>query len=411
MCCIFLQKANKINIFATFVYQVEYLYHKMASQADLEDSNLANYGGKDHRDAAKAAAESEKEFRGAGKKPGVEIWRVENRRTENDTPDFGVKRWPKNQYGEFFDGDSYIVLNTYKQKDPETGKLTNSLAWDVHFWLGEGTSIDERGVAAYKTVELDDLLDDGPVQHRETMGHESQQFQSYFKGGMQYLSGGIASGFRQVKEDEYEPRLLQVRRTKRTTKATQVALTVDSMNTGDCFILDLGKEVQKYLGPQASPFEKSASANLVSSIVGGRQGKSKETPLSQDFWETVKGSPDQVQSAEAANRQTQDARLDVQAVKLYRISDVTGKVEFSYIHAADEKGYITSQLDSSDVFVVDSGIEIFIWKGKKASKQEKSKAWSMVDQYIAHHDLSPTIPVTVIDEGKINTVFHSSFIY
>ena len=29
---------------------------------DLEDSNMANYGSKEHKDARKAAAESEKEF-------------------------------------------------------------------------------------------------------------------------------------------------------------------------------------------------------------------------------------------------------------------------------------------------------------------------------------------------------------
>ena len=99
----------------------------MAEQAKLEDSNMANYGGEDHRNAAKAAAQTEKEYEGAGQKPGLEIWRVENRRTEDDRPDFGVKRWPKDQYGEFYDGDSYIVLNTYRTKDPETGKLTENL--------------------------------------------------------------------------------------------------------------------------------------------------------------------------------------------------------------------------------------------------------------------------------------------
>ena len=61
--------------------------------AALEESNLANYGSKAHVDARKSAAASEKEFKGAGAKPGLEIWRVENKRTEADTPDFGIKRW------------------------------------------------------------------------------------------------------------------------------------------------------------------------------------------------------------------------------------------------------------------------------------------------------------------------------
>mmetsp|Transcript_11376 Transcript_11376/g.13028 ORF Transcript_11376/g.13028 Transcript_11376/m.13028 type:complete len:385 (-) Transcript_11376:548-1702(-) len=384
----------------------------MAEQADLEDSNMANYGGEDHRNAAKAAAQTEKEFVGAGQKVGIEVWRVENRRTENDTPDFGVKRWPKDQYGEFYDGDSYIVLNTYKMKDPETGKVTDALAWDVHFWLGKDTSIDERGVAAYKTVELDDLLDDGPVQHRETMENESALFQSYFKGGIQYLSGGIESGFRKVKPEEYVPRLLQVRRTKRTTKATQVDTSISAMNKGDCFILDLGPQVIKYLGPDASPFEKSAAANLVSSIVGGRQGKSKEVSItsSNAFWETVGGDENSVPSAEEGNKKA-DPSLDVSEVKLFRISDASGQIEFTFQEKADAKGYTTAQLDSGDVFVVDSGIEIFIWRGSGASKKEKSQAWKLVDRYMEENDRPSTIPVTVIDEGKVNVVFKSSFAF
>ena len=69
------------------------------------------------------------------------------------------------------------------------------------------------------------------------------------------------------------------------------------------------------------------------------------------------------------------------------------------------------QLDSGDVFVVDSGIEIFIWRGSGASKKEKSQAWKLVDRYMEENDRPSTIPVTVIDEGKVNVVFKSSFAF
>ena len=74
---------------------------------------------------------------------------MENKRTENDHPDFGIAAWPTKQYGQFHRGDSYIVLLTTKKDDAAGGE---KLLHDIFFWIGSESSQDEYGVAAYKTV-------------------------------------------------------------------------------------------------------------------------------------------------------------------------------------------------------------------------------------------------------------------
>ncbi len=37
-------------------------------------------------------------------------------------------------------------------------KKGSSLSYDLHYWLGEGTSVDESGAACHFAVELDDGL-------------------------------------------------------------------------------------------------------------------------------------------------------------------------------------------------------------------------------------------------------------
>jgi gelsolin len=119
---------------------------------NLEDSNIALIGSDLDKKVRQAAAQTEKAWTNAGKEVGMQIWRIEK---------FQVVAWPKDQYGSFYAGDSYICLNTYKKKD------SDALLFDVHFWLGKDTTQDEAGTAAYKTVELDDSSSEEPQSNTE----------------------------------------------------------------------------------------------------------------------------------------------------------------------------------------------------------------------------------------------------
>ena len=74
----------------------------------IEETNLAGIGSEEDTALKAAAARIDFNWSGAGVTPGLQIWRVENTRTENDNPDFGINEWPKELYGQFHRGDSYI---------------------------------------------------------------------------------------------------------------------------------------------------------------------------------------------------------------------------------------------------------------------------------------------------------------
>lgn len=62
---------------------------------------------------------SHKEFAGAGKQPGLQVWRIEN---------MDLKPVPKTLHGNFFTGDAYLLLFT-----------TSAPSYNIHMWLGENT--------------------------------------------------------------------------------------------------------------------------------------------------------------------------------------------------------------------------------------------------------------------------------
>ena len=142
---------------------------------DWQDTNMSLFGSDIEKACKAAAAQGEPQWRGAGTKVGVQIWRIEQ---------FKVVAWPRQKYGSFHTGDSYIVLLTYV-KNPDVNP--DKLDWDIHFWIGKESTQDEYGTAAYKTVELDDFLGGAAVQHREVQGSESAGFKKIFNGKIALL--------------------------------------------------------------------------------------------------------------------------------------------------------------------------------------------------------------------------------
>jgi len=365
----------------------------------ISDSNIANLGSDLEKKVRAEAAATEKAWKNAGKEVGLQIWRIEK---------FKVVSTPPEDYGSFYSGDSYIILHTY-HKTPDTP----AFSWDVHFWLGKFTTQDEAGTAAYKTVELDDLLGGAPVQHREVQGYESDLFLSYFKNTIRIMEGGVDSGFRHVKPEEYKPRLLQLKGIKKV-RVTEVDLSHKSLNEGDSFILDCGLTVYQWMGKKSGPGEKTKARDLCIALKSERKGKPQVLVITQgdkgpdvvDFWKAM-GGEGPIKTAEEGGDDKEAEKTGASVRSLFRLSDATGKMEFTLV--AQGNAIKKSQLDSNDVFIFDVGQEVFAWIGKGASHDEKAKALGFAQDYLTKYNRPAYLPISRIIEGGENEVFTTAF--
>lgn len=370
----------------------------------LEESNLAHIGSDEDKAAREAAAKLEVNWEGCGQEVGIEIWRVENKRDENDNPDFGINVWPKKQYGQFHQGDSYIVLKTSKAPEEE------GLEFDIYFWIGSKSSQDEYGVAAYKANELDDLLGDEPIQHREVQGLESSEFSACFPGGVHYLEGGIESGFREVGADsekgvEMPTSLFLVHRgkgRKSPIRSYGRPVSSSSLNEGDAFVLDAIDTVYTWYGSECSPFEKRRALEVANSMVEARAGHSKleaditggshNDDVVDAFWTALGGKGDIASAATSEEIAKEGA---AKPTKMAILNDEDSHLVLTKIDPPSKE-----KLDTGVVVMLDVGSEIVIWIGKEATKREQAQAMTMVGTYLKILQRQNNTRVLRIREGQ-----------
>jgi gelsolin len=352
-------------------------------QYDWRDTNLAMFGSSEDIKVKKASAQTEPAWEKAGQKVGLQIWRIVK---------FKVTHHPKDEYGQFYDGDSYIVLNTYTEPGG------NQLLHDVHFWIGKYSTQDEYATAAYKTVELDTFLDDVPVQHREVQGHESELFRSYFKT-IELLRGGAESGFKKVQPTEYKPRLLHFHGDRFGVKVKEVPCNPNQLDETDVYILDLGHHLLQWNGAGSNKDERFKSQLYMQGIVRDRAGKPKAEVIDQ-------GSQDEEFLALLTEEQDEEQEFSISdpTRELFRLSDASGKLNFTLEKAGNIH---KSDLDSQDVFIFDTKSEVFVWIGAQTSHDERKNAIVYAHEYLKKTD-HPLVPITCVNEGRTGNSFDSA---
>ncbi|KAM9333828.1 advillin [Pholidichthys leucotaenia] len=339
-------------------------------------------------------------FKNVRRKPGLQIWTI------NKMEMVPVQA---KAYGSFFEGDCYIVLFISE-------KTGSRQSMDIHFWLGKTSSQDEQGAAAIYVTQLDTYLGGTPVQHREVQGYESPRFRGYFKNGLIYKKGGVASGFDHVDTNSYDVlRLLHVKG-KKQVSATEVDVSWNSFNNGDIFLLDVGKAIVQWNGPKSNRGERLKAVLLAQDIRdrerGGRAqicvvegGEERDSPELLKGMTAILGPKPAKLKDPTPDDVTDHGKKN--SVRLYHVFETQGNL---VVREVATEPLTQNLLRSEDCYIVDNkGTSLMVWKGKKSSIEERKQAFNRALGYIKTKNYPPSTNVEVMAEGGESAMFKHLF--
>ncbi|NXA00656.1 VILI protein, partial [Nesospiza acunhae] len=317
--------------------------------------------------------------------PGIQIWRIEN---------MEMVPVPTKSYGNFYEGDCYVLLSTRKSG--------SNFSYDIHYWLGKESSQDEQGAAAIYTTQMDDHLGSVAVQHREAQGHESDTFRAYFKQGLIYKKGGVASGMKHVETNTYNvQRLLHVKGKKN--------VVAGEVSHGMCGL------IIQWNGPESNRNERLRAMTLAKDIrdrerggrakVGVVDGEDEDaSPGLMKVLKHVLGEKRDIQPAIPDDKVDEKLKS---SLKLYHISNASGNL---VIQEVAIRPLTQDMLLHEDCYILDQGgIKIFVWKGKNANKEEKQQAMSRALGFIKAKNYPDSTSVETENDGSESTVFRQLF--
>ncbi|XP_015073271.1 villin-3 isoform X1 [Solanum pennellii] len=330
-------------------------------------------------------------FQGAGQRVGTEIWRIE---------DFQPVPLPKSDYGKFYSGDSYIILQTTSGKG-------GAYLYDIHFWLGKNTSQDEAGTAAIKTVELDVVLGGRAVQYREVQGHETDKFLSYFKPCIIPLEGGVASGFKKPEEEEFETRLY-ICKGKRVVRMKQVPFSRSSLNHDDVFILDTKDKIYQFNGANSNIQERAKALEVIQflkekyhegtcDVAIVDDGNLQAESDSGSFWVLFGGfAPISKKVITEDDIVPEKTPPKLSSITDGQVSPVNGELS-------------KSSLENNKCYLLDCGAEVFVWIGRVTQLEERKAAIQTAEEYLVSENRPKATRVTRVIQGYETHSFKSNF--
>jgi hypothetical protein len=296
---------------------------------------------------------------------------------------------PWSDPGSFYTGDSYVVLSAVY------AGTTKRVVRDIFFWIGTESSQDEYGTAAIKTIELDARFGGDATQHREVQYHESEAFHKIFApyGGVRYLDGGVASGFKAV--DTLKGVSLYQVKGRRYPVLLKVPAVGTSLNHGDAFILTSDTTLYLWFGKGANIQEKNKANRTLDlfsiRFKGATKVRLENSDTTPEFWALL-GGETPIADADAV---LADAEVE--------------KANVTKIYSVDGAGYtliaqgVAATLDKlknpAGLLIIERGESIVVYLPKNSPQVVKDQAINVGVAFLQAQRLPSYYSVSVAKEG------------
>ncbi|KAJ3169847.1 hypothetical protein HDU88_000487 [Geranomyces variabilis] len=344
-----------------------------------------------------------------GHRAGVTVFRIE-----------GLKPvlQPSSRRGRFCIADCYIVLHTVSRHATTSASKSNKSARNavavdvddddetmmshrIYVYIGAKAEIDKRFCAAMFSTGLRNWIYATRNVERETSGDESPDFLALF-GTKFVLDENIdaaADTSLFVAQEKRWPCRMYMLCGNKEIKLRLVCPSARSLKSANVFLLDWGNELYQWNGAQSS-LQQRAKCRILTSRINRheRVGKAEifeieEGSETSEFWSMLggpravpkphddrsDGEPHTSDDSDAeddrraheeethAQQQAEDARFaeigDAPAVLYRAFEDISDEVD---THIVKVGKLARAMLVSDAAYVLDAGVELFLWIGKNA---------------------------------------------
>ncbi|CAK8673747.1 unnamed protein product [Clavelina lepadiformis] len=343
------------------------------------------------------APDKEELFEGIGLCNGLEIWKLE----EDD-----IVEIEKEQYGEFYDEETYILLHT----------TTTSLGFTkmyLHYWLGSKCDKEAERVVANFCGEMSTSLRCVSATYRETQNCESDQFEKYFKNGIVYLNGKIPANQNIANYDV--KRLFHVEGTI-PARATQIGYDWGNFLMDDVFIVDTGHIIIVWKGDQITRRQGSKARVIANNIRRSEReglaylhtiegfGSIHDVSILEHF---LGPKPEEIKTSEVVQKSSETEEDKV--VTIFALKRGVNNVVELNEEELPSMNKRSLMKDECYLFDVTHQNKIFVWKGHACDDLIKELLWDVILNYIKEAEHSFNVQVQLLEDGGETEEFTQLF--